>query len=217
MSGLVACGRIQRGHNWPEKDGFERINVCSSAQGWSKAFSPFVLGPIEVPTGTGTKRLIARKFENLWQQSKVYPSEVGQNGEPTDAFFARRNKAWDSSQGMRYVKIKGKSMKGQRFEYIWWQGKHLSYLEGRREIYMRYYVKEVQKTGAWEKLKKMHDSGENLLIVGFDGRDFGDSLEQAFKDETKPFGHELVLCGMLTGAIDLKTGDFFRSRLTKSS
>jgi hypothetical protein len=196
-SGPVASGRIRRCKPWPEvpEDSpvhWERINVCSSGSPLFKQLSPMLLGPVE------KDGLVANRMENLWQFSKVFPSEVdAKTGEPLPKFFTRRQLAFAMEKGKRH------KIKGQKPAYCYWQGHHWSYLEARRELYLPVYVEYVQKTAAWKELYSRHKRGVGLLLLGYDGRAYTD-LEKEFLNEAAPFGHELVLCAMLEGKIDLE-------------
>lgn len=50
----------------------------------------------------------------------------------------------------------------------------------------------------FKKLKKYIDNGLNIQILGYDGYPVEKSLYEHYLDESKPFGHELVLYSMLT-------------------
>ena len=179
---------------WPVIHGFRNINVCSSGQGVWKQLSPMKLGPIlfdeHYPDGSVVEKT-ATNLENLWQSAKVWPGEEDEKtGYPTPEWYTRRDKICHDVKGHRHIKKEAPL-------YSWWQGQRLNYDEARRTIYIPLYMKLVQKTLAWQKLKTMVDSGEKVQILGYDGRDYED-LEAELEDLTKPFGHELVLCGMLT-------------------
>jgi len=150
-----------------------------------------LLGPVE-KDGVECKLM-----ENLWQFSKVFPSEVdAKTGDPLPKFFERRKVMFAASKGKRH------KMKGQKPAYSYWQGHRWSYLEARRELYLPVYVEYVQKTDGWRQLLTLHKRGVNLLILGYDGRAYTD-LDAEFANGAASFGHELILCAMLQGKIDL--------------
>lgn len=201
----VQCGQIRRYQKWPDvpdPDTWVRINVCSSNPGEFGKLSPF---RVKGPTIDG---IDIQNIENMWQQSKVYPEEVDSvTGQPTEAFFRRRNEVWASPKALRHVMLGKTSMRGKRFAYVYWDGQHYDYVKGRQEIYVKHYVRQVTRLKAWADLKKLHDQGKNILILGYDGRAFQD-LDQEWNRPNLPFGHELVLCAMLLGRIDLETGEW---------
>ncbi len=55
----------------------------------------------------------------------------------------------------------------------------------------------------------MVDEGKNIQIIGYDGRVFKDLFSE-IEDTSKPFGHELVLCGLLRKELvwDWKIGKY---------
>lgn len=53
-------------------DNCVHVNPTSrSKEEWTKAFSPFYLGPCTLPGGT-----VAKNMENAWQYAKVYPQQL---------------------------------------------------------------------------------------------------------------------------------------------
>ena len=55
----------------------------------SRGLSPFYLGPVECYDG-----LVAQTFERGWQCAKVYPWNVGGDGNPDGRYFAWRDAMW---------------------------------------------------------------------------------------------------------------------------
>lgn len=88
-------------------------------------------------------------------------------------------------------------------------------------MYIPLYAEYVQRTDSFRALKKMVDAGDSVLLLGFDGIDYHQRAAEAnirpehalmdllrvgapefgemFGDGAKsvPFGHELILCGLL--------------------
>lgn len=209
MRGLVAVDRIPaRGTKgpWPSRVGYDRYNVCSSARGFTRELSPMLLGPIEIPLDTLRNEygivtpLWASCVENVWQGSKVWPREVRSDGRPARSFYERRARLWFDPKGHRHTRSDVKKKCGNIPACMWWQGRSLSYLEGRREIYCPIYAEYVRHTDAYKTLAAEVARGANLLLVGYDGYDRGDrTWRECFSDTTRPFGHEMVLGCMLEG------------------
>lgn len=180
------------GQKWPKINGYVNINVTSSANGCWRELSPMLLGPI-IYTGEGVN-ITVKRFENLWQFSKVWPSDIDkETGLPNKEWYFRRYEGWKSDKGVRYVK------KGSKPIYSFWAGQKLSYIEARRIIYCPIYEALARRTNAFKKLKSMFDAGYKIQILGYDGYDVKvpDDLHKCFLDESRPFGHELVLACML--------------------
>jgi hypothetical protein len=86
--------------------------------------------------------------------------------------------------------------------FVWWNGRRISYLEGRKEVYGKLYTEMIVKTEAYQRLKAMYDRGENIALFDFDGTDhvgLGRSYESLLNDPGRPFGHGLLLCMLLEG------------------
>ena len=84
----------------------------------------------------------------------------------------------------------------------YYQGKIMTYVESRKKIYCPFYEQLVVATPSYANLAKLVESGQNVLIVGPDGRNIPineESLRQAVNDPQYIFGHELVLCCLLMG------------------
>ena len=74
-------------------------------------------------------------------------------------------------------------------------------------MYMRWYADLVVTTPAYLDLKARHLSGEHLLLVEYDGlnranaaenKDLDEAmLRELLEDDSRPFGHGLVLACML--------------------
>ncbi len=182
---------------WPQLPGYERVNVCSSGT-WGKELSPFFLRPTD---------LVAPDFETLWQASKMYPcDEMPGTDTPNERFYKRQRNAFERARkhgkGLRHVGPRGVK------PVCAWYGRRLSYLEARRQIYVPTYVALARETSAFRRLRDMVASGTNVLLIGYDGYDYrtdGKTLAQCMDDETRSFGHELVLAGMLTGELAIES------------
>ncbi|KAL9647411.1 hypothetical protein ABK040_006774 [Willaertia magna] len=199
-TGEVRCSKLPQRFSkgdkkWPTTPGFKNINCCSSARGIFKGLSPMLLGPLTYEyESEGTFKIT--NLENMWQFSKVFPGEEDEKtGQPNTDFFKRRKEGWKDKKPHRHVK------KGVKPLYAWWKGEKLSYFEARKNIYCKYYAMKIVETEAYKKLVEMLKDGYNIQILGYDGYDYlkeGKTLKDCFSDP-RPFGHELVLCCLLTG------------------
>jgi hypothetical protein len=213
VRGKIRCGKLVHrfdksvdDHSWPMVDGYMNINCCSSAPGDYKNLSPMRLGPFYYKTewegATPSETIKAENLENFWQFSKVWEGEDDtETNKPIDLFFERRKSGWEQVKGQRHVK-KGKNPNGNRNIplYSWWKGQKLLYQQAREAIYCPLYAAIVKETSAYKKIDKLLEEGYNVQIIGFDGYDYesqNKTLAECFQDQTRPFGHELVLCAML--------------------
>jgi len=181
------------------------VNTTSRSDNWTKGLSPFSLGPVVVyPYDEPHASL---NMENAWQFSKVYPVHVDGGNNPTDAYLEWAKKGWADSFAHRYPMGKGFSPL-----YSLWKGKHLSYIEARREIYIPLYAEAVGKTGAFQKLKELYETMGEIWLLDFDAYDhrrFGMDYDEVIKCETMKMGHAFVLAMMLE--------DVYERNLTESS
>lgn len=158
-------------------------------------------------------------FENYWQGSKIYinlqpgcPSEFipdyikkniqtsleGKDLVLSKNFFERRGKMFHDPQPYRrdFPKEEGCVLA------LYFDGHIMSYIPSRLNVYCPHYAFLAEKTPEYQELKDRHQRGENLLIVGYDGRDVPitiDSMKKELINEHEIFGHELVLCCLLMG------------------
>jgi hypothetical protein len=122
------------------------------------------------------------------------------------SFFNRRiNMVTDTKPHRRAIpKAKGYPIAG------YFDGEILGYIMS-RPYYIQTYEMLVQLRPEYHELVQKLAQGENLHIIGYDGRDpesglpYGASpityevLERELYNPKAPFGHEEVLCGMLLG------------------
>lgn len=163
--------------------------------------SPKSLGPIN----HGMKDLpIAKNLENFHQGAKVFNCEVDEHNKITKQSYEIRKKIYNSSIPYRHkfefedMKKLGKINKQPLFSIYYDKNNNehrYNYIEC-RYFYCHYYEILVQKIDDFKILKKMLDDGYNLQIIGYDGYPISNLMEQ-YLDDSRPFGHELVLATML--------------------
>ena len=187
-----------------------------------EGLSPFYLGPVECFDG-----LVAEKFENAWQFSKVPKKwgsfdEKGANdpvyaplrttpfvdadGEPNAAYFKWRDTGFADPAAHRFP-LGGA---GKLWHYSYWkvdgEYKHLGYISARKYIYIPLYAKAVVKTAAYRRLVALRDSGKNLLLFDFDGYNrhlprYNFTYNDVIHCPLLKMGHGFVLSMLLEGAI----------------
>ncbi len=234
-SGSVRCGTLpfyrakvgithQDGSvnkKWPNVPDHTNINVCSNGKAY-KGLSPMVIGPFWVteprvvldyyPNGIHpgfeavddvTQRCLTKNLENWWQGSKIYNIDlIGEIIQPS--FFERRAAMMADPKPHRRALPKSKGYPVAAY----FEGEVVDYLES-RFYYINRYEQLARASSLYIQLKERVNKGENLHILGFDGRDpltgaaYGGNiityevLNRELENPDKPFGHELVLCGML--------------------
>lgn len=173
-----------------------KINTTSRSTDWGKGLSPFILGPVNTYGG-----MVANNVENAWQFSKVYSEHLHPDGTINFAEYIRwRNNGWRNRYAHRYP-----MGKGQKPAFALWKKpngdyEQLDYIESRKKIYAPIYAQGVLKSTAWKKLKDLYESGDDFVLIDFDGYDYvaeGKTLIEVINDPTRKMGHAFVLAMLL--------------------
>ncbi len=163
--------------------------------GLYRHLSPFTLGP--VPTYVeGTQ---AMNVENAWQFSKCYRKHL-EDGEPTPAWFAWRDKGWADTYAHRYPMGKGTIP-----EFSWWDGEKLGYVAARKRIYAPLYAAAVRETASFARLEQLYHNEANIVLLDFDAYDhhkLGMTLVDVINEPKRKMGHAFVLAMMLEGCLE---------------
>jgi hypothetical protein len=143
------------------------------------------------------QQAIVNKFENYWQGPKIFNIDVV-NNVIQKKFFERRAKMYSSDKAKRRAipKTQGYPVAGM------YNGIVMDYITSRKTIYCPVYEFLVRRTPEYKNLYNLALTGQNLLILGPDGRDIPineESLISAVNDPNYIFGYELVLCSLLKG------------------
>lgn len=162
-----------------------------------KSLSPKDLGPILHPQPHLPPAL---NLENFHQGNKVFESELNSQKEPSDDFFATQRQMYESPIPLRH-KPQSQHKNIPCFS-VWMDASRtmhkLTYLES-RQFYCNYYQRLVEPLPDFQQLLQWLHAGYNLQIIGYDAYQprADQSLEDCYLDESRPFGHELVLYTML--------------------
>jgi hypothetical protein len=200
----------------PTIENYTNVNVCSNGPARWKPLSPMLLGPFFLeekkipiawyPNGIHPGFVELNKneqvaactnFENCWQFSKVFDRDLDSNNVVQRSFFERR------AHGFSDVKPHRRALPKKSGTPVaaYWNGLILTYLESRK-IYCAGYASLIINTPAYFDLVNFIHSGNNVQIIGFDGQDVDitpELMRKLYRDPVRPFGHELVLCCLLTG------------------
>jgi|LakMenEpi03Aug12_release.lakeMendotaPanAssembly.Ray.scaffolds.fasta_scaffold665352_1 hypothetical protein len=214
--GEIRCAQIIRCKKHPQVNNFTNILPISNFKKWN-SLSPMKLGPFTVteplpkngiPLKGFTKKseteqeIKCNLFENYWQYSKVYSIDMDDNDNITDSFFKRRLLGFQSNIPKRRIFPKKSGITTIKAYH---NGEYVNYLESRK-YYCSMYEKLIINKLEFLELKNRLENGENIMILGYDGLPKGENtviteniLRNAYDDETKPFGHEIVLTCLLFG------------------
>jgi hypothetical protein len=152
--------------------------------------SPMQLGPVAHGQPGLPPALL---LENFWQFSKIFEGE-------TDAMFLAAQKSAFVDRTPHRHKKRGAKPRG----WVWvdpeTQERHLLDYITARQFYCVWYDRLARQTAEWKELKALVDGGQKVQICGYDGHPIEGSVSQAYRDDSKPFGHERALYTMLTVA-----------------
>ena len=197
----------------PKIAGFTNIRVCSDDRR-GRELSPMLIGPVinetEEQDENGLVLPNAMRFENFWQGLKVHTHELNESGNPNSIYLTRRKKNFMDKKGHRRVYPKKKLIDlKSKVEFTFYNKRKYTYLEARKEIYCTKYAEMIRENKYFKELEERLATGENLLIIGFDGFELdplkADDVKFHINDPNKPVGHEFVICCLLHGIEPWKT------------
>jgi hypothetical protein len=148
-------------------------------------------------------------MENAWQYSKVFEHHVGEDGEPSDEYWRWATEGWANPDAVRYP-----MGKGVRPAYCYWDGRRLTYVAARHQVYWPLYRNAVAGTAAFRKLQELAHAGKELVLFDFDGyhhEAVNMSLHQAISSPYRPMGHAFILKAMLELGANVTPDDVGRA------
>lgn len=173
------------------------VDVTSRSKTWSRALSPFFLGPVKLWGGH-----VSQNVENAWQYSKVYREHTAPNVlGPLPTWLEWAKAGWANKRAVRYPMGKN----GPPPVYSYWDGHFLDYVTARRMIYIPLYWNAVRdERYAFELLiGAVHtaaSTGHDLVLRDFDAYDHH-ALVMTYADvvncTSRKMGHAFVLAMML--------------------
>ena len=151
---------------------------------FSHQVSPFFVGPVTGPDGAS-----ADSLEVFWQVGKVFPHH-DLDGQPNSDYFNYRNEMYGKKQGeiskpiMRHPYHEFGYEADDMLYWAFWNSEkgeyeRLSYLEGRKKVYVPEYAKLVADSDALKWMKSLLDHGKKIALLDFDG--FNYYCEDAMK------------------------------------
>lgn len=169
------------------------INTTSRSKDWSKGLSPFFL-----EAGHLYGNHYAKNVENAWQYSKVYEEHVD-GYEINERYWKWAINGWNKNYAERYPMGKGAEPL-----FSLWDGKRLSYIQARHEIYVPIYSRAVEKSEAFKGLVEVcevaNKTNVDIYLLDFDGYNHvkeGLTFEQAISNPNKKMGHAFVIWNLL--------------------
>lgn len=169
------------------------FDVTSRSNTWARAFSPFVVGPVDL-----YDNYMAFNIENAYQYSKVYAEYVTVEGTPSQHYWEWAKKGWLNPKPIKYP-----MGAWSKHLYHWWDGKKLSNLEAQNQIFLPLYKKAILKTSAYQRLKELYESTDkDIYLVDFESynwRYLGLTWDDVISDPNRPIGQAFALSMLLEG------------------
>ena len=211
--GIVQCHKMSMMREVPLRDTFLNVFPNNKHQNRADGFgcaslSPMRLGPV-LHRQPGLPA--ALNIENYHQFNKTWPNEVDTDGNPLPAFYSSRANAYLDAVPHRHkydaktmttlrTKVAGENRNQPLYSvHLTLDGeeRRFSYVQS-RFFYCKAYEALAKRTDDFRALQQMLAAGKNLLICGYDAYDVSLPLYDHYCDETRAFGHELVLYCLLT-------------------
>ncbi len=211
-AGKVLCYKMGMMKSVPLVDGF--LNVFPNNKHGDRkdglglsTLSPMRCGPVIHNEPNLPNALLIEAYH---QNSKVWPNEVDENGNPTLEFRERRivgyndpiphRHKFDAKEMTKMRKLIAGANRNQPLYSVHYtlsgEEKRFTYVES-RYFYCKAYEILAKQTTEFTKLSELITSGTNVIICGYDAYDVTDDLYTHYCDETKAFGHELALYCLL--------------------
>ena len=138
---------------------------------FAKQVSPFYVGPVTGPDGA-----TAPNLEVFWQVGKVFPHH-DDGGQPNAAYFDYRKKMYSAKPGEIPKPVMRHPYREFGYDVLYWaywnaekgEYERLSYLEGRKKVYIPEYAKLVADSEALKWMKSLLDEGKKIALLDFDG------------------------------------------------
>ncbi len=203
--GTVICSKLRMRKRVEHHDGFLKVFPNFRHQNRNDGFGCSALSPMNLgPVKHGQPDLPdSLNLENFHQGNKCFPSEVDEEGNPDSDFFDTQVEMYQNPIPRRHKEtvVSADGNKNIPRFSVWRCSdgtiKKMSYIES-RQFYCNFYERLACGTSEFYELTKLKANGTNLQICGYDGYNVGKSLDEHYLDESKPFGHEMVLYTLLT-------------------
>jgi hypothetical protein len=82
---------------WQTNPNGHYVFCCIGSKNDDRTLSPMFLGPCSL-----YRDYTAKRMENAWQYSKVYPQHIGGDGKPTLEYYHWAIQGWSSRKAERY-------------------------------------------------------------------------------------------------------------------
>lgn len=218
--GGKACRGVKGSKN-AKCEGFRNIDVTSGSRvklgnTTGRDFSPLV-GNLKV-YDNGRE---FQQFENWWQGNKVYKhlghvKKHGSSWITTKKFDEFQTKWANQTKGKRVIPETKENGRRTKPLFAIYDGKYCNYADARWH-YTSKYCQAVKNTTAFTALAKMYQDGEPIMLIDHDGPPSTvypagrtvdwNTINDAFTDLSRPYGHSYVIAAMLLNTKDFDDTD----------
>ncbi len=171
------------------------MDVTSRSNTWTRAFSPFYLGPVDLYDSH-----VSINLENAFQFSRVYAEYNGYDDCPSVNYLEWAKKGWATKAPIKYP-----LGAWNKHLYHWWDGKKISNLEAQNNIFLRLYKEAIIKTDEFKRLKELYETTDkDIYLLDFEGynhRYLEKSWDEVINNPDQPVGQAFALCMILEGAL----------------
>lgn len=185
---------------------FQHIRMNSPKTGDWTDLHPGRIGPLDFERETAyTERAPCQVFNlnNLVLACSVYPEHIDpETGGFTPRFFEIQQELIESN--VVYLHHPDAKNDYDRYTeplYYTWEGIKLNKVQFRVIVFTQLYAQKVQETDRYANLCELRASGMNLFLMDYDAIDHieaGLSLRTIMLDPNMPWGHSMILYGLLT-------------------
>jgi hypothetical protein len=212
--GSIICQKMKRMKNPTLIEGVMNVFPNNRHQNREDGFgccslSPMRLGPVLHQQKTLPP---AKNIENYHQFNKVFPPEYDTKEDKVlDIFYKRQKEAYEDETPHRH-KFSSQELKQMVADRLithknaplfsihqdkYGKEHRFSYVQS-RYFYCCAYEKLAKKSPDFAKLLTFVNDGYAIAICGFDAYPVTHDVYTHYCDDTRPFGHELVLYSLLT-------------------
>lgn len=192
---------------YPYIEHFQHVRSNNKETGDWPELHPGAIGPIHydrlMPDGTLAKTMCFN-LNNLVLAHSVFPEHLDEETGELNALFyeTQLDLIGTAKVYAKHPRIKVRpANEGEKPLFYIWEKTRLNELQFRILVFTTLYAKMIQEVDRFKELKSLHSAGMNLYLLDYDSYDIweeGLTLYEAMVDTSRPWGHSMILYGLLT-------------------